>query len=58
MRLLRHLFVLVGLISLVAGVSAKFYNVPMIFANISPIAHVVFANTCLLLALSLKLLND
>ena len=58
MKSLVRLFIFIGLVALVAGVAQKFFNTPMIFANIKPLAHMVFANSCFLIALILKLAND
>ena len=58
MKLLANLFILVGLLLIVTGVIGKFFNTIMIFPDITPIGHVVGANTCLLIALILKLAKD
>ena len=47
-----------GLATLVVGFAQKFFNTTIVFANVKPLAHLVFANTCFLIALILKLVND
>ena len=58
MKLLIRLFIFMGLAVLVIGFIQKFFKIPMVFPTIRPLAHLVFANTCFLLALILKLAND
>ena len=57
-KLLGNLFILIAMGALAAAVVAKFFGIVLIFPKISPLAHLVFANTCLLIALILKLAND
>lgn len=56
--LLSNLLVFMGLGAIVVGVISKFNEVVILFPQISPLAHLVFGNTCLLLVLILKLAND
>lgn len=58
MKLLANLFIFIAMALIVIGVISKFFNTVVIFSNASPMAHIVFANTCLLIALVLKLAND
>ena len=58
MKLVINLFIFMAMGLLVVGVAQKFFNTVIIFPNISALAHVVFANSCLLIALILKLVND
>jgi hypothetical protein len=58
MKLLIRLFIFMGLASVVIGFFQKFFHTVIVFNNVTPLAHLVFANTCLLLALILKLAND
>jgi hypothetical protein len=58
MKSLIYLFVFIGMASLVIGVAQKFFGTMILFTNISSQSHVLFANTCLLMALVLKLVND
>ncbi len=58
MKLLANLFIFIGLALVVIGVISKFLDIVVIFSNISPLAHLIFANTCLLVALILKLASD
>ncbi len=58
MKLLTRLFIFIGLVVLFVGVAQKFFATTIIFADISPMSHLIFANTCFLIALILKLAND
>ncbi|NQT06016.1 MAG: hypothetical protein HQ575_00580 [Candidatus Omnitrophica bacterium] len=58
MKLLPNLFILLGLALIIIGVITRFLGVIVIFPDVKPIAHVVFANTCFLIALILKLAKD
>ncbi len=58
MKLLANLFILIALILIVTGTISKFYGIMVVFPNITPLAHLVFANTCFLIALILKTAND
>ena len=58
MKLLVRLFIFMGLAVLVVGVAQKFYGTTIVFANIKPLSHLVFANSCFLIALILKLANE
>ncbi len=58
MKLLVRLFVFMGLAVLVIGVAQKFFKTTILFEDIRPLSHLVFANSCFLIALILKLAND
>jgi hypothetical protein len=58
MKLLVRLFIFMGLAVLVVGVAQKFFQTTILFSNIKPSSHLIFANTCFLIALILKLAND
>ncbi|MFH1753345.1 MAG: hypothetical protein ABH875_04100 [Candidatus Omnitrophota bacterium] len=58
MKSLVRLFIFMGLVALVAGVAQKFFSTAIIFGDIKPLSHLVFANSCFLIALILKLAND
>ena len=58
MKLLIRLFVFIGLASLIVGFVQKFFGIVVVFDNIKPSSHVLFANTSVLIALVLKLAND
>ncbi|NQT07102.1 MAG: hypothetical protein HQ575_06135 [Candidatus Omnitrophica bacterium] len=58
MKLLPNLFILLGLVLIIIGAMTRFLGVVVIFPDVKPISHVVFANTCFLIALILKLAKD
>ena len=58
MKLLVQLFIFIGLVSLVVGFIEKFFMITVLFPNIKPLSHLVFANSCMLIALVLKIAND
>ena len=58
MKLLVRLFIFIGLVALVVGVAQKFFNTTIIFEGVKPLSHLIFANSCFLIALILKLAND
>lgn len=58
LKMLANLFVGIAMALLTMAFISKFFNTVVLFPNISPLSHIVFANTCLLLALILKLAND
>lgn len=58
MKLLTKLFIAMGLGAMVVGIAQKFFGRVMFFESIKPVSHLVFANTCFLIALILKVAND
>jgi len=58
MKLLIRLFIALGLALVVIAFLQKFTGVSVLFSDISAGGHIVFANTCFLLALILRLAND
>ena len=58
MKLLIRLFIFMGLALMVIGVATKFFDTTILFAGVKPVSYIVFANTCFLIALILKLAND
>ena len=58
MKLVANVLIMMGLSCMVIAVFSGFLNVPMLFPAAKPISFVTVANTCLLLALVLKLANE
>lgn len=58
LKLVANLFILIAMVLLVIAFISRFFNIVILFPDIKPISHIVFANTCLLIALVLKLAND
>ena len=58
MKLLIRLFIFMGLSVMVIGFYQKFFRTVVLFDNITPLAHLICANTFFLIALILKIAND
>jgi hypothetical protein len=58
MKLVPNLFIMFALLSMLVAVVQKFYGISLMFSEVDSISYVIFANTCLLLALVLKLAKD
>lgn len=58
LKMVANLFIGIAMALLVVAFISKFFNTVVLFHNVSPQSHILFANTCLLLALILKLAND
>ena len=58
LKLVANLLIMMALSCMVIGVFSGFLRVPMLFPAAEPISFVIVANTCLLLALVLKLANE
>ena len=54
MKAITYVLIVVGLASIVMGITAKFANINVIMLRIQ--AYFVFANSCMLLALVINLL--
>jgi len=58
MKLLINLFIFMGLGLIIIAVGSKFFHTIILFPHIKLSSHLVFANTCFLIALILKLAKD
>ncbi len=53
-----NLFIFVAMVSIIIGLTGGCFKGYILFQRLSFLGHLVFANTCLLIALVLKLAND
>lgn len=58
MKILANLFIFISMILIVVGVCTKFFDMVILFPSVKPLSYILVANTCLLIALILKLAND
>lgn len=57
MKMVPNLLIAVGLLLLVVAGVSKFFNTVVLFPGVKLTSHLVVANTCLLLAIIMKLEN-